>query len=273
VKKTIGCVLLALGVSFGIFENMESGARADGMAGAFTAVADDASAIHFNPAGLNQIHRTNVYGFYELLFGGVDENLHNATLNAAVPLPGGWGTAGASIQEMGFVLNSERSLTLSHGFGLGKDLNVGYSLIGYNVAMKDLGQAFAFGVDVGFHAKLAKRWGIGFSAHNLNLPSIGRDVKTELPFLLNFGLAYMPVSGITSTFAVSKENGQATRLAVGQEFEIVQNLLTLRAGVQTEPVRFTFGLGTGTGNIHLDYALLTHSDLPLTHNVGLSVTF
>jgi hypothetical protein len=273
VKHTIAGLLVVLSLSFGIFEDLESGTRAEGMAGAFTAVADDACAIHYNPAGLSQLHRISVYTYYKLLYGGLGENLHNGALNGTIPLPNRFGTVGISLQDMGFVLDNERCLTVSHGFGLFKDLNFGYSLAGYSIGMKDLGQAFAVGIDVGLHARLYRRWTVGFFAHNLNMPQFGKDDKTYLPRLLDFGIAYTPVTGITSSLDAAKEVGKATRIAFGQEFQIVENLLTLRAGVQTEPVRFSFGLGTGTGNIRLDYALLTHADLPLTHNVGLSIVF
>jgi hypothetical protein len=260
-------------LGYAVFEDMESGARPEGIAGAFTAVADDPSAIHFNPAGLQQVERFRLYTCYKLLYGGLGANLHNATVVAAVPLSPRVGTLGVSIQEMGFSLSSERALTIAHGISLLRDLNFGYGLTGYNLAMKDLGQAFAFGVDVGLHARIYKRWNIGFMAHNLNMPQVGLDQKTYLPRLLNLGLAYIPAPGIVSSLDVSQEVGQSTRFAFGQEFQIVENLLTLRAGVQTEPVRMSFGLSTGVRSIQLDYALTTHPEMPLTHNLGLSIRF
>ena len=45
-----------IGTFFGL------GARAMGMGGAFIAVADDYSALHWNPAGLAQIHRIELFG-------------------------------------------------------------------------------------------------------------------------------------------------------------------------------------------------------------------
>ena len=273
VRHLLLGILLAYSFSHAIFEDMESGARAEGFAGAFTAVADDPCAVHFNPAGLQQVDRIGLYTFYQLLYGGVGDNLHNATLNAAIPLNSRIGTLGVSFQEMGSSLSSERALTVAHGFALLKDLHFGYGLTAYNVAMKTLGQAFAFGVDVGLHARLYRRWNIGFFAHNLNMPQVGIDQRTYLPRLLNLGLAYIPTPGIISTLDVSQEVGQQMRVAVGQEFQIIENLLTLRAGVQTAPVRMSFGLGTGTRNIHVDYALVTHPDLPLTHNLGLNIRF
>ncbi len=42
------------------FQINESGAKAMAMAGAFAGVANDASAIHFNPAGITQLNGTNI---------------------------------------------------------------------------------------------------------------------------------------------------------------------------------------------------------------------
>ena len=46
-------------VSIGSFFGV--GARAMGMGSAFMAIADDYSALHWNPAGLAQIHRIEIY--------------------------------------------------------------------------------------------------------------------------------------------------------------------------------------------------------------------
>jgi hypothetical protein len=58
-------LMLVTGVSFAdqegtttaTFLRMGQGARSEGMGGAFTAVADDAYATYWNPAGLAQITR------------------------------------------------------------------------------------------------------------------------------------------------------------------------------------------------------------------------
>ncbi|HYW68302.1 MAG TPA: hypothetical protein VE960_01750, partial [bacterium] len=44
------------------FVETELGARAMGMGGAFVAVADDVTALHWNPAGLAGLHGVQVFG-------------------------------------------------------------------------------------------------------------------------------------------------------------------------------------------------------------------
>lgn len=252
------------------FEENLSGVRADGLAGAFTAVADDVSAVDFNPAGLFQVEGAQFAGFGRLLYGGVGVGLHTAQAAVCLPVRKA-GTFGLRFQETGFELTSQRSLKLAHGIRLADGLAVGYGLNGYNLSQGGgYGGGFAVGVDVGFFGRIYKMWTVGFQAHNLNGPKIG---VSKLPQVLTFGLGFTPSPGINSAVDISKEPGQPTRLSVGQEFRIVQDYLTLRAGVQTEPVRFAAGFRTGLENVHLDYALKTHPALPLTHTLGLAVEF
>jgi len=254
-----------------MFEENESGVRAEGMAGAFTAIADDAGAVDFNPAGLFQVDAVQAQAFGKLLYGGAGVGLHTAHGVVAMPVAK-LGTMGLRLQETGFGLESQRSLKLAHGFRLAEGLACGYGLNGYNLSQANYGQGFAFGLDLGLFARIYKMWTVGFYAHNLNMPRIGTGAwNGDLPRLLVLGLGFSPAAGINSAVDISKEPGQPTRVSVGQEFTIVEHYLTLRAGVQTEPVRLSFGLRTGLQRIHLDYAFRTHPTLPVTHNLGLAI--
>jgi hypothetical protein len=273
MKKILIFSLIICSFCFAVFEDMESGARADGMADAMTAVADDASAIQFNPAGLYQIENISVMSFYKLLFGGVGVNLHDACINLAYPINKKAGVVGVSLQEMGISLNSERVVSFSHGFSLVRDIYFGYSLRGYSLYQQGFGTGYNLGLDLGVMTKVYKRWQAGFFVHNINNPKLGTDVKYALPRMINFGVAYRPTSGITSALDISKEVGKPTRILIGQEFQIIEDYLTVRAGIQTEPIRFAFGIRSGMKNIFIDYAVTTHPDLPLTHNFGLAISF
>jgi len=66
------CVVMpasSLAAGFSIFE---AGAKALGMGGAFTAQADDPSAIFFNAAGLADVENTHVYIGSSMIFTGTD---------------------------------------------------------------------------------------------------------------------------------------------------------------------------------------------------------
>jgi len=261
-----------------MFEEDGSSVRAEGMAGAFTAVADDASAAWYNPGGLAQVERIQFHGFYKLLYGGVGVNLHSGHAGFAMPVHRA-GTFGLAVQETGFELHSERTLRLSHGLELVRDIGFGYGLTGYNVFQKGAGpegedlSGFGFGLDLGMLARIYRVWTVGFMVRNPNRPKIGKGPEAEVPVCLRFGLGFHPGQGIHSALDVEKEPGKSTNIRVGQEFRIIHDHLTLRAGVQTSPVQMAFGLRTGLSKMHLDYALKTHSMLPMTHNLGVMLEF
>lgn len=260
-------VLFSLG--YAVFEEEGSGVRADGMGGAYVAVADDIGAIDFNPAGLAQVLIPQFQGSYKIIYGGVGVGLH--TVRAAIGIPTSkLGTFGIQVQEAGFSLQSQRSIKLAHGFELGEGLYFGYGLNGYNLAQNGYGQGWSGGLDLGFFARVSRFWSGAFYVHNINFPKIG---DSELPRVLAFGMSFSPTTGIHSALSFSKEPGMRTRIAFGQEFEIVPSFLLLRAGANTEPVGFSFGLGTGIERVRVDYALKTHPVLPLTHNFGVAVKF
>jgi len=252
------------------FEAWGSGVRPQGMGGAFTAIADDPSAIHWNPAGLAQMERGYVTTFYQRLYGGVD-GLHSLSLDLACPLH--WGTVGLSLQEAGFDLDKERAFTFSHGFPLTKDLAFGYNLVLYDLWQERFGSQTAFGLDLSLRATVYKRWQLGCFFHNMNRPEMGNIARYQLPRLLNAGVAYEPFPGVTTSVDLSKEVGYATKVRVGQEFGIIENLLTLRAGVESQPqqfgVRYSAGLGLLVKGVRLDYALVSHEILPMTHQIAL----
>src|SRR5262245_27830976 len=75
-------------------------ARAVGVGGAFTAVADDPSAVWFNPAGLTQLQRTTLLGGFDMVAASFDStpatcspngmtstNCPKISVSTALPLP------------------------------------------------------------------------------------------------------------------------------------------------------------------------------------------
>jgi len=267
------CVfVLVPGPARAMFEQGWTSVRADGMGGAFVAVADDPGALAMNPAGLYRLAGPAMAGSYKLLFGGLGVNLHSASAGFCIPA-GRAGVMGIALRETGFELHSERTVRFGHGLKLAEGIGVGYGLAGYNLYQKGVGSGYGFGLDVGMFAQVYRVWTLGFSARNLNLPRIGTGPEGDLPRALAFGIGYSPKPYIHSALDLEKEPGKGTRVRVGQELRIVQDHLTLRAGISTLPVCMAFGLRAGIKSVGLDYALKTHPELGLTHDFGIAVEF
>lgn len=122
-------LLMTASTSFAAgFRLTEAGAKAMGMGFAFTAQADDPSAIYFNPAGLTQLKGQNV------MVGATYVRLNGAEFTGTTPL-----TGGASMNETQksldlFIPNAYYTRTTNDGhisygvgifspFGLGQEYN------------------------------------------------------------------------------------------------------------------------------------------------------
>jgi len=94
----------------GGFRLPEAGAKAMGMGFAFTAQADDPSAIYFNPAGLTQLKGQNV------MIGGTYLHLDGGEFTGATPLTGG-ATVSEAQESLDFIIpNAYYTRTTADGY-------------------------------------------------------------------------------------------------------------------------------------------------------------
>ena len=126
-------------------------ARAVGMAGAFTAIANDASATYWNPAGMVDITRTAVS--LEQTFWPADIQLSYASAVFALPfLPGTWGVAARALS-----LDPQKERTVFLPEGTGKEFDAGDMSFGLSYA-QFFTDKFSAGGTVHFvHSGLAEK--------------------------------------------------------------------------------------------------------------------
>ena len=122
-------LLLTASTSFAAgFRLPEAGAKAMGMGFAFTAQADDPSAIYFNPAGLTQLKGNNV------MLGGTYVRENGGEFTGTTPLTGGASTTETQKDLNFYIPNAYYTRTTNSGyvaygvgvfapFGLGQEYN------------------------------------------------------------------------------------------------------------------------------------------------------
>ncbi|MBI4209258.1 MAG: outer membrane protein transport protein [Deltaproteobacteria bacterium] len=104
LKLTLGLLLCAGSAliphpthASGSWDNFGLGARASGMGSAFTGVADDGSAVFYNPAGITQVDKASavvggVYGQFAIDFNGSEQSIREwqgADLGIGIKVPFG----------------------------------------------------------------------------------------------------------------------------------------------------------------------------------------
>ncbi len=214
------------------FDDQEAGARAAGMTNAFVAVADDADAIAYNPAGLIQLNEGQLTSQYSQAVKGLGDGstIDDTYVGYAMPLVRGFRSVGFAYHNLKAAdLFNERTLTLSYGhrldlepygwrgiYSLGgnvKQLHREYQLDRFTEnALNDAGvasnqqdQLFSSGnskdtyaLDLGGLAQFGSKYQYtaGIAATNINQPdvSLGGD-GDKAPMALKAGVGYRPKWG------------------------------------------------------------------------------
>ena len=280
IAIVLGLVLvLSIAVSATVFDNLVPSTRALGMGGAYISISNDSNAVFYNPAGLVELNNFHAYAAYKRLYN-LDSLQYN-TLSFAYSL-GKWGTVGLGYQGFtvkidGEVLETEQTITLSHGFRLMEDnhtaLYLGYNINSYSLKFgKDYGSDTALGIDVGIYAKIWKKVILGFVTKNINSPYLGNEFPKDLPKRMVMGVSYEPYRNVITAFELEKKHNENMRLHIGVEFEIIK-FLTVRFGSETDPNNLTTGFTLTYSGIGFDYGYMRHPILSETHQFGLSYSF
>jgi len=275
------------------FENLNVSPRSRAMGDAGVAVADDAYAPYLNPAILAELSRNGIVTSYVRPYGLNFNDL--IYVGGAFPINEKVGTIGFGLRHYGVSyegvdLETESTITLSHGIRLYSDLHstvlFGYALNGYGLEFGptvgsngdgstggfDPGNDWAFGLDLALFATLHERTRLGLLIKNINVPHIGID-NEEIPQRINGGIAYKPYIGVIVTFEIESQLGQDMMLHGGLEAAIVDSFL-LRFGVQSLPNKFMAGFRYAISNFALDYGFSTGGGtLDSSHQFGLSFTW
>ncbi|MDX6769869.1 MAG: PorV/PorQ family protein [Elusimicrobiota bacterium] len=208
------------------FLKLGSSARAGGMGDAFTAVSDDAYAVHYNPAGLTRLERSQIGGGHTALFQrvtyqsfalavpfGKEEGWRRHALGLGVLYLGVGDIerrTGDSTNPVGTfgAADSAYSLTYAHGFS--ESLSVGVTGKHINQSI-DTYRGSAFGADLGLLYRLSD--GPHAPALGLAVKNAGTRIgytaaeRDPLPTTASVGASFRPYSG---KLLVSLEAGKAS---------------------------------------------------------------
>lgn len=274
----ISLILIQSALLLAVFDDYQPSARARGMGNAFTAVADDANALFYNPAGLT----STTYGI-KLGFSNLYNQEFSEFKTAAVgaKLPGKLGTLalGARMLDVDFedyTLMSEQIWSIGHGFTLLKDIHseisFGYSGNFYNLTMDGENDESAIGIDLGAMALLHGRTKFAFAATNINKAKMGKENQIDLPNRLSLGVSYTPYDRVTTSVEVRKDFAKETEFMGGVEARVFEPL-ALRFGVHQNPATYNAGASFYVENVEIDYSYSHHAVLNGTHYFSVGYKF
>ena len=217
------------------FEDVETGARASAMAGAFSAVGDDSTAIFYNPAGVTGMSRYEVSLAQEKLFAGLTDgsSMMRSALSLGTPLMVGgsyWGGLAFGMDTFSLdSLYSESRMRLGYGYPIKDNLWAGLSLarmsLSYgtdeysalNPVLKSATAKSGMGLDLGVIMKRGNL-DLGLAILNANEPDMGIAFPNKVTRKIDAGLA---INGERVTWALDLVSaGKDIKIKTGAEIPV-----------------------------------------------------
>jgi hypothetical protein len=304
MKKRI-VILLAIMVIAGsnaeaLFNSTYWGVRPLGMGGAFTAVADDASAILYNIAGTAWMEKAEIVLTSAKLFTGMEGvDMGIEYIGMVYPISEKWGSVSVAWSLFGNTgLSREDTINIGYArslndLGIWEKMDISVGVVGKYVRQEvDFGESEGGGgkegrdgvtVDMGILARFEYGISAGISSKYMTRPDVGFSINDKIPSMNVIGLGYyneeLPVIRIPKfTIAADYEmrSGDENRLKIGMESKVIEGRLALRLGGWSEMINIGAGyeIEFGEAEIKIDYTFAL--PIEIQENTGshfLSLSF
>lgn len=242
------------------------GPRSSGLANASLLLNDNVYAPFINQAALASFNKVAAVGFTHNKF--LVKEL--ATHGAGVIVPGGKnGAFSGSVLYHGYSNFNQTKVAAGYGKKLSEVISAGVQIdyISTSIA-EDYGKKSAFTFEVGFIAKITS--GLTAGAHLFNpIRAKLADYNDEkIPAIAKFALSYKFNDKCTLLAQSDKDFDQPFSFKTGIEYKIAKPLF-VRAGINSRPTLFAFGLGINVGDFIIDIATDYHQVLGYSPTVGI----
>jgi hypothetical protein len=279
-----------LGSTTAGFLNVGVGARAQGMGGAFTSIADNSSAVYWNTAGLRNLDNSQIEFSHQSWYQ--DVNIENMF----IAFPGKKISFGAGLTYLNYgqiqsydengVAGEEltmynMSMAVCAATDITEDISVGLAAK-YVEQSFDIAKGSAFAGDLGL---MADYRGIrfGLAAVNIGTKITYISVSEKLPAAVRFGLSFRQFNNraLIALDAYSPFNGPFS-IHQGLEMNVTDQLyartgLVYQTGTVADAsaLSYNLGLGIGYGAGRFDYTFIPSDNYgtDAVHNFSVSISW
>lgn len=198
-------------------------------------------------------------------------NINTIALTGAAPLS--FGTIGGSFEYFGNSLYTEMKLGLAYAMKLGSRASIGIQLDYLNSSAHNYGIQHYVTFELGVLYRPIEQVSIGAHIYNPVKWTVDETSGELLPIVFNIGLSYRPFDQLTILAELEKDIIHPFNFKGGIAYEVVPSF-TVRAGFNTQPTLFSFGVGYKMKNLlTIDVASNYHLDLGFNTSVSLSFEF
>ena len=276
----------AIGTTAAESLTLGAGARSIAMGGAYSAAADEASALYWNPADMTQVPNRSVTFMHTAYLASTSYDY-----GAYVHNLGRYGAWGAGIQYFSFgsVATTDESfnptgtispydmaasLGYAYKFSNGLSLGMAGKFIKSNWANSAQTEALDFGLLS--PRCLDDRLKLALTVQNLGQGLKYGQAVEPLPLAVKAGSAYRITSNWLATMDLAYPKYNSPYVNMGTEYLIVSGdwwRFAGRAGFSSQNNAPSFGIGAGYRGLSVDYAFVPYGDLGDAHRISLTYNF
>ena len=251
-----------------LFAQFSPGAKQISLSHSDVATANDVFALFSNPSGLSQLNWREVGIYYSPAPFGLSE-LANGYVAYIEPFS--FGSVALGGMTYGFELYRESKISLGYSYNYDNKFFAGGVINYHSYSIQKYGSKGVFYFNLGGLAYITNdiRW--GFAIENINRATLASE-DDQIPMVFSTGFSYDVINTFTLNLALEKDIRYRPSVKLGIDYDIIQ-YISLRAGIANEPSTFSAGVGINYSIFNLDYALIKHPDLGLTHQAGIILSF
>lgn len=276
----------------GIYSEWGLGLKAITMGKAFVGLADDASSLAWNPAGLGLLKQTEISAMFTRPFSDVS-GISYQSIVMAKPLTYSLGNVpnltstlgtlafGVAYSRVGDLqerdsggalgpsfTNTDLMATFGYAKNIGKKSAFGLAFKVENFRLYDYSDS-AFGFDMGFITELASRFKLGFKLENIHQPQITLEKESDTrPFTAWLGGSYNLKGYAVFSLATSVQLSGKVTGHIGAEIK-PHPMLSILGGYSSDSKEITTGVGFEYNTVRLRYGFGLTKYLGNTHRVEL----
>lgn len=279
------------------FLNLGVGARALGMAGAYSSIAEGASAVYWNPAGLVQISklsasfmRADYVADINYQYAAYAHRLGPASVVAGSVLMTDIGRIDRTDMDntkLGTFSPKDEAYTISYSRAIlelsDRERDVSMGVSAKYIKSRIVNSATGAGIDLGVMTYYFTTIPYRISAV---LQNLGQGLKFDthresLPFTFRFGGSLSPFRNLLLATDVVLPKGNSPHMLFGAELTTdpsERSRISARLGCNTGRISggaggITLGMGIGLHFFTIDYAFIPMGELGSTHRISLTFDF
>ncbi len=242
-----------------------SGAMAEGMGNA-SVTTDDAWSLYNNVGGIARRESVSILFSYKNRFGIKELS----TISAGGIVPISFGVIGVNLAHFGSSIFSQNNLGLAYGNKFG-NTSLGVKINYLNYVTEGYGSKGTLILEVGSITEITPQIWFGAHVYNITQSKILSAGDSDIPTIFRAGISYRPVDALMLNIEVQKELDFDSQAKIGLEYRLKEKFFA-RAGIQTNPLKNSFGLGYHTDRLAVDYAFASHPVLGFSHHMSVVYT-